>query len=179
MHGNAAFTLLELLVYTALFSFFTLLVAGFCQFVFMTMHQQGGVAERTLKNAVVLDMLFKDVMSASMNVQAWDAERGVFKKELLDDNGKQVTVCVGYEVSVIKDTQKSVRRRAGDYDFDKRIWKKCISSQIGCALSSLHVQLVLSNDQRSVVRAIVDYDDEAESMQHKKMVVALRNRVLV
>lgn len=179
MMKSPAFTLIELLVYTALFSFFTIIVAGFGHIVFTIIKQQSVMTARALHNAVALDLLRRDVMSASMEKSAWDSSAFVFKKESVDTQGALSVVCVGWECTLLKNVQAGVRRSEGVYDFVQRRWKSRTVSLLGCALSDLQLSLELSRDRQRVARAVVRYGDDSARGIRTTEVVKLRNRVLV
>ena len=176
---TTGFTLLELLVYCFLFSFFTILVAGFGQVVFTVIKQQSTKTSNALRNAVVLDLLRRDLMSASMNKINWDTAAFVFKKELVDAHGVFSSVCVGWEGVSLKDVRMGVRRSEGIYDFALRQWKSRSLSALGAAMHDLQLSLKLSNDRQRVVHAIVQYVDDACGGVGKKEIVRLENRVLL
>jgi hypothetical protein len=174
-----AFTLIELLVYVALFSFFTLLITGFGQMVFSIIKQRATKTSGALRNAVVCDLMRKDLMSALMEKDVWDTSAFVFKKECVDAYGRISTVCVGWECVVLKHVQLGVRRSEGIYDFVRHCWKQRTFSLLGCALRDMRLSIELSKDRRRVMRALVRYADDSILGVSRTERVSLRNRVLV
>src|SRR3990172_3540207 len=132
MKHNAAFTLLELVVYCALFSVLTLLVASFCSFIFISLRQTNNRAGMATKNVLALDALRRDVMSACFEKAYWDEQNCVFVKAYIDRQGALKRQCVGWDCVVLANDIPALRRSVGAYDFNNHRWLKRISHPIVC-----------------------------------------------
>ncbi len=177
MKHNAAFTLLELVVYGALFSVLTLLVAGFCSFIFISVRQHHHRATMTTKNMLALDALRRDVMSACCEPAHWDAKQCVFVKEYIDRQGHTQKQCVGWDCVTLSNNTPALRRSVGEYDFKNHQWLRRTSHTVGCWLHDLTMQLEVDKKSAAVLRVHSVYRDQSSNTLATD-VVALRNRVL-
>lgn len=76
--ARPAFTLLELVVYTVLFSIFSLVIFSFLPVVYAPVKQSSRTMVLTIANHLACDLIRKDVMSSSKNLHDWDSEAFVF-----------------------------------------------------------------------------------------------------
>jgi type II secretory pathway pseudopilin PulG len=173
--ARSAFTLIELLIYISLLSLFALLAAGFCQGMYSSLRITQKHSDALLNNALAIDYVYKDVLSASSDKNLWDTENGIFKKEELDARGKSVVSWVGWDLTVLTNGQPGVRRSVGMYDAISHQWRNRHVSVFGCALTSLQIIPELYNNSRSIGRVLITY-----TMSEKKYtrMVMIRNRVV-
>ena len=175
--NKTAFTLLELVVYSVLFSVLTLLIAGFCSFIFISLRQYNHRVTMTTKNMLALDALRRDVMSACFEPAQWDAQRCVFVKEYLDRRGHAQKQCVGWDCVRLSNDTPALRRSVGEYDFKNHQWLRRVSHTVGCWLHDLSMHLEVDKKTAAVQRVHITYRDQSANALATD-VVALRNRVL-
>jgi hypothetical protein len=169
-----AFTLIELLIYISLLSLFALLVAGFCQSMYSSLMVTRKHTDAMLNNALAIDYVYKDVLSASSDKSLWDTDQGIFKKEELSAHGKTAVSWIGWESTVLANGQPGVRRRVGVYDVANHQWRNCHVSVFGCVLASLRI--IPEVKDHSIERVRIEY-----MMAGKKYtcMVIPRNRVVL
>lgn len=164
-----AFTLIELLLYTATFAGFALLLFGFYSTVHKRVCAIKTANSKIVRVNVALTLLQRDLMSASAAVQDWDLKYFIFKRQTLDKSDKPFSVCVGWALD-----RKGLCRKEGVYDFVLQRWSQVTSAFIGDEIISL--ALSLASDEHNNLRVKISYvlRDEKEIRQ---MFVSLRNRV--
>ncbi len=177
MKITKAFTLVELMVYTTLLVFLALLIGGFARVVFIPLAQSGSHMMSTIKVAIALDVMCRDLRSASMNVARWDVDHAVFCKEYLNAQGAPCSVCVSWEVCALKGDKQGLRRSEGTYNFATHQWSAKTVSVIACPLTSLHMQLIMDKHRMYVEHVCVTYVVRNDPMAHS-IVIAPRARVL-
>jgi hypothetical protein len=173
----SAFTLLELLVYATLVSMLALGVGGFCATIYSALIKLQRPACATLETAIVLDVMARDLMSASPSPALWDAKNFVMTCERLDAAYAPVRAQVGWEITVLANGKSGVRRSEGVYNFHTRRWTKRGISIMGCALTALRFELFLSRDQRTIKRARIRYETRDGHVCYHHT-VKLRSRML-
>lgn len=173
--NKKAFTLVELMVYGVLFSIFSLIVFGFCNTVYSFFLLSGRQSTIVIKNSLGIDMLRKDLISASRRLALWDEKRFVLCKEQLDNSGNTMTTSVGWKVVISKNGRSVLQRREGNYSFSGYTWTEASTSNFDSGITSLRMHLILSDDQCSVVRVRIVYS--ADGKQYDE-IITLRNRVV-
>lgn len=173
--NKPAFTIIELLVYATLFSFFILVAFGFVGVIHRFLLQDQQTTQQLLKNALVMDMIYRDCLGANMNADLWDAAHGVWYKEYCDAQGVTSRLCVGWEVVQEKNKPTRIRRNEGLYDFAQHRWIKRSVSGVDSSLTSLVFTLQFSKDCARVIRVVIRGDVEGHIFQRT---VVMRNRVL-
>jgi len=138
MGNKNAFALLELLLYCACS---LVLIGGIFTFFASTQNmlaQQIRFRENTVRMCVVLDMLKRDVMSASYTPHDWSQidknTQGaiLFKKERVDQAGQQAFVCVSWQA-----VPDGVKRVWCDYDLVTKKWVKKQTDYFPCSMTKL------------------------------------------
>jgi len=155
-----AFTLIECAVYMALFSFFAVLVGGFCSSLYMVHQQHCQRIAGRQANDLVLDMFWRDLLSASDNVAEWNMEHGIFTKRFCDESHNQIETCVGWEVFCNNDGHYAARRSEGIYNFKLAQWTSRSVSICGCSLQSLQLTYEMLRDKKHIERVVVHYVDQ-------------------
>ena len=119
MNKRTGFTLIELLIYMALFGFSAYvmissntLLAQWSSWVVERQHGQ-------LQQLLLGDIVMRDVVAASYDLQCWAPEQGIFRKQFLDQHNKPVAYDVGYECSAGR-----CMRLQGVFDYKTKIWQK-------------------------------------------------------
>lgn len=171
MGDRSAFTLIELMVYTALVSIFALAVGGFCSTIYSSLRLTRCPVMRELETELVLDTIAHDVMSASFDAAEWDEHNFVMTCLRLDTAYVPTRVCVGWDMTTLANGQSAVRRSEGVYNFRTSEWTKRSVSIIGCPFKKLGVTLAFSDNHR-VIHARIRYGDEVRR-------VKLRSRELL
>jgi hypothetical protein len=172
-----AFTLLELLVYATLISLLALGVGGFCSTIYSSLIALQRPACATLETAMVLDVMARDLMSASPNPASWDTKNFVMTCDRLDATYAPVRVQVGWEITARVNGKSGVRRSEGIYNFHTHRWTKRGISIIGCTLTALRLELFLSRELRMIKRARIRYETyDGHVCYHHT--VKLRSRML-
>jgi hypothetical protein len=173
----SAFTLLELLVYATLVSLLALGVGGFCSTIYSSLIKLQRPACATVETATILDVIARDLMSSSPSPASWDTKNFVMTCEYLDAAYAPVRVQVGWETTVLANGRSGVRRSEGVYNFHTRRWTKRGISIMGCALSTLRLELFLGRDRRMIKRARIRYEThDGQVCYHHP--VKLRSRML-
>ncbi len=114
---NKGFSLVEFTVYLALFSFISVLflgVASRAQLKFMNVSSE---QENLHRQTIALDLLKRDLMSASQYSTDWDLQQSVFKKLTLIDKNVPQSIGVSWFIG-----NQGLMRAQGEYDFVKHVW---------------------------------------------------------
>ena len=91
-----AFALLEFTIYSGIFSFFVLLIFDFFsreQRHLLLMSKQN---EKIVRNLLAMDLLKRDLLSASSYVEDWDENDFVFRKMTLNKKVQQIVFAGRY-----------------------------------------------------------------------------------
>jgi len=169
IEGRRGFTLLELLIYLSLFSFFAVLLFGF----FLDVHKNLEKSQKNNSNAisvqVALGLLKRDLLCASGLVKDWDFNQNVFKKKILNKNGLPAEISIGYTID-----KKGMIRKEGYYDFKNGRWTQVTYAHVGCEINDLKFLGHLKSD--SLLSGVnIEY---IVSKRKISLFVCLRNRVL-
>jgi type II secretory pathway component PulJ len=162
------FSLLEFVVYLTIFSFVAVLFLGVIsrtQFKFMkNLHEQ----EVLLRQVLAVDLLRRDLMSASILVSDWDVQMGIFKKMTLTKTGHPQCVCVCWYIG-----KTGLTRVQGQYDFGRSEWSGKSSSLVSRSINQLRFLLEKNRKGVWVIYKVMGSDQE------KKIYVKFRNRVVM
>ena len=164
MNKSSAFTLIELMVYTALVSVFALAVGGFCSTIYSALRSMCCPVMRDIEAELVLDTIAHDVMSASSDEAQWDTHNFVMTCQRLDTAYAPTRVCVGWDMTTLANGHPAARRSEGAYNFRTGEWIKWSVSIIGCPFKKLIVTLAI-NDDHHVTHARIRYDDHERSVK--------------
>ncbi len=162
------FSLLEFVVYLGLISFMAVLFLGVVsrtQFRFMkNLHKH----EVLLRQVLAIDLLRRDLMSASMLNSDWDVCNGVFKKMTLTKTGQPQSACVCWFIG-----KTGLSRVQGQYDFCRHEWESKSSSLVCRSIKYIRYMPEKSMKGVWVVYKVVGPNQE------KKIFVRFRNRVVL
>jgi|GEM_PF-3084853 len=167
-HKQPSFTLVELLLYTAMFAFFALLLFGFYSDVYKRITLIKQANSKIVRVTVALDLLRRDLMSASVDLQDWDFKNLVFKKNFLDKNGYPALTFVAWGID-----NKGLWRRDGNYNLSSQSWLKSNVAFLGNEIKTLNVYL--ETDVNRKIRAKVRYS--VDGKVERCFFVLLRNRI--
>lgn len=173
---SSAFTLVEVLVYSVLFSFFACAAYGFVSAMIIWGRASGIKTKALVHHGLLLDLIRRDVMSSSCDSACWDAQAGVFCIEYIDAHEKCAQRAVCWEVCDDPYRLCTVKRSEGDYDFKKHRWKKRSVSYSMASLKQLRFVPVYAHDSRRIARILVVWEDAHHNTGQE--VVVVRNRVL-
>jgi len=182
---HAGFSLVEFLIYTVLFSFIAVLffgVASRAQFKFTT---TTCAQENLLRQVIAIDLLRRDLMSASSIFSDWDVQQNtVFKKMTLTLKNRPQSACVCWFI-----TARGLMRSQGEYDFAKHEWINRTSCIVCQSINS--IKFILQENLTKEFRADEEFLDarkncigvwviykDAGAGQEKKFFVKFRNRVV-
>ncbi len=156
MTGSKAFTLVELLVYTVLFSLLMIGMIGFFQTIYASLRGKNNVVIDQLHNALALDMIKRDCMSASFDPVDWDVERGVFKKYTLTASGSPTSSSIGWQMR-----KGRLCRIEGVYDGINHRWAKRSVSAIKGSIQALQLQPVRASGERHITHVRIRFTVDA------------------
>jgi hypothetical protein len=164
MGRQAAFTLIELMMYTVLVSIVALALGGFCSTIYLSLRNMHGPVMRELEAELVIDTIVHDVMSASFEGAWWDERNFVMTCQRLDSACVPTRVCVGWDMTMLANGNAAVRRSEGVYNFRTNEWTKRSVSIIGCPFKKLGVTLAMNNEH-CVTQVRIRYGDNERSVK--------------
>jgi type II secretory pathway component PulJ len=164
MGNKAAFTLIELMLYTVLVSVVALAIGGFCSTTYISLRRMHCPVMQELEAELVIDTIAHDVMSASYDESAWDVHNFVMTDQRLDAEYVPMRVCVGWDMTTLTNGNPAVRRSEGVYNFRTGEWIKRSVSIIGCPFKKLSVTLTVNNDYH-ITHARIRYGDRERSVK--------------
>jgi len=170
---RSAFTLIELVVYMALLSVFSLMVFGFLSWAHQLLSKRVSLLTSGVSVAAALDVVRRDLMSGSANPTLWHGKACVMTKEFLDQRGSPTSVCVGWDLE-----KGRLRRIEGLYDFTHNRWGQRTFSTVAKGFKSFAMRPILSKDRSRIVSVLIDYELETDAKTVHQEVVRVRNRVL-
>ena len=109
------FTLIELVIYLAIFSIFSLLIFGYISTFYKKVFVDFKENKKIIRNSIVFDLLKRDLVCAKEDCNYWNEKDFVFRKNLL--NGQFTDI----SWQMRKD---GIYRLLGKYDFIKKRWIK-------------------------------------------------------
>ena len=160
-----AFTLIELLIYIASFSFLAVVAFGFLIQTQQQISSKVFQTEQLIRNSIALDLIKRDLMSASLDKSDWDKQNYVFRKIFLSKKGLPRAVCVGWQVN-----DDGLSRLEGIYDFILHKWVRKVVSRVNQNIKNLSIKLNESFCGKYIEQVEVKIDDEVVHT------VCLRNR---
>lgn len=171
---NRAFLLIEVVVYLGLLAFFTLLVFSFYARVYVGAVRQVQAGQTALRELTAVDVMKRDLMSASMQVEDWDLKNNVFVTLSLDDQASPVRRCVGFECG-----RQGLVRVEGTYDFGRQVWIDRTAGLLATPVETVTFNLTGGQGGGPVTGVTVRYQVGGDKGRQKSFFVALRNRVLL
>jgi len=132
MTRQSAFSLLEVVIYLSLFSVVVLILGRFAldTRVFMTTLDKS--LEHTVQEHLFLDVLRRDLVSASPYEKEWGKHDFVFRKRMVDNQGIMFFSDIGYVVK-----KQALLRFEGRYDFAAASWINKTTSLLFNGIASL------------------------------------------
>lgn len=158
-----AFTLIELVIYLAIFSIFSLLALGYLSTFYGKIFKEINENKKTIRNSIVFDLLKRDLVSASPNHSYWNEKEFVFRKKHLN----------GYFTDISWQMRKDgVYRLIGRYDFVKRKWIKKNVARLDFEFYKFNFILNKDATKNFIIGVRILLED-------KEIIIGLRNRRLV
>jgi hypothetical protein len=169
-----AFLLMEMVVYLGLLAFFTLLVFSFYARLYVGAVRQVQVGQTAVRELTAVDVMKRDLMSASMHSEDWDLKNNVFVVLTVDDRGYPGKQSVGYTGA-----QQGLMRNEGTYDFGRQVWVDRTACLLATSVGAVTFSLLGGQDGAPVAGVTVSYQvDRGGKPRQENFFVALRNRVL-
>jgi len=155
-----AFTLVELSMYMALLAILVTVLFGFVNRTQRNLIEAAKSCEQFVRLSTALDLLKRDLASASDSVSDWDVQNFVFKKQMLNLKNEAryglknmvINKAVGWQV-----LKRGLCRIEGDYDFVAKKWGRRVVSFVGREIEELNVNLVFTECGRFVNSVVVNY----------------------
>ncbi len=141
-------TLLEIMLYCALLSMLILYVFRFYTMVHNFVIQEGAAYDVVCRQAIAIDLMRREILSASSKPAEWDDKKNVFKKTYLDVKGNWTSISVGYTI-----LKNRLYRIEGNYNFVQSLWVQKRSCCIGAGFEKIDWQL-LRNELTNSIRGI-------------------------
>lgn len=168
-----AFTLLEFIVYLALFSFISMLFLGIFSRTQLKFIKNSYEQEILLREVIAVDILRRDLISASNSAFDWIIEKGVFKKTTLTKNNHQRELSVCWFIG-----KNGLKRAQGIYNFEKQIWDEKTDCLVCNSIKQINFIPVRSDSEGFYAGFWVVYKSVG-SDQEKKIFVKFRNRFVM
>lgn len=172
MCRRSAFTLIELVWYLAMLVGLLYVIFWFYTLVHKYSFQRLVFCSQIIQDHSVLDVLRRDLLSASVHPNNWDVESIIFKKELVTSFGDENIGWVGW-----RSVNGGVHRMKGLYDPVRKRWIKKRTYFFRCFLHCLTMKLVLDMHTRRIIGVQIQWKNEKQ--QEKRYYVRMRNRVIV
>jgi hypothetical protein len=179
-HG---FTLIEFIAYIGLFSFIAVIFIGLASKSQLSFVSSSSNQEILLRQSIALDLLRRDLMSASFLASDWDigcdvqddTQGRVFKKNVLSDKNVAQELCVCWTIGV-----QGLLRVEGDYNFETHEWAKRSSCLICKTIKRISIEplyMKIRASGRGILSGVwVTY--QTSGAQERRFFIKLRNRIL-
>ena len=172
IRAKESFVLIEVLVYLTLSLFLVLLLFSFFSLIQKKLTVYTVFQESVVRDSLVMDVLHRDLVSASMDRSDWNEREFVFKKEMINKKRQPVVVWVGWKV-----VDKGVWRTEGVYDNVIKRWGKRYTRLFGCKINQLQMRLQLCNKRNNVEQITIRYTKKHDDRWYEES-VRFRNRIL-
>lgn len=160
------FTIIELLIYMVAFSGFTILLFSFLITTHKNIFKEFCKNEKIIKNSTALELLERDLISASTNIVNWDVKNFVFNQQIMDKNGNAVNCSVGWKSGVI-----GLKRFEGEYNFLLKKWNKKITSVVANYIVGFNLELIVNKKTKLIDSVLV-------TLGQNKKNINLRNKIV-
>ncbi len=134
---NDGFTLLEVVVYCALFSLLVFSVLRFVNITFRDSYDLHHYYQQKMQHTLALDVLRRDIWHAGYKKQDWDFVQGVMRTYRLTKTKEIRIKDVGWLVK-----KNKLFRQEGEYDFLNHRWKKKSARVVARAFKNFSLQLL-------------------------------------
>ena len=162
-YKSKGFTLIELIIYLAIFSIFSLLAFGYISTFYRKIFTEINENKKIIRRSIVFDLLKRDLVSASPNCSYWNEKKFVFRKKHL--NGQFTDI----SWQMRKD---GVYRLLGKYDFVKKKWIKKNVARLDFEFYKMRFFLNKDATKNFVSNVKILLSDD------KEIIVCLRNKRL-
>jgi hypothetical protein len=169
INNNAAgYSLLTLLVYSALLSGIAVLIMPYAIRIHMTIKHQQENTRLCIQRAIALDSLVYDIQTASALCTDWH----------MLASSQLIMRCHDYHVSWIIEKAKLIRIE-GVYDITSKLWHTYTKSFITSGIDHLQIMLHKNNIMPEYVSAVTVHLADSSGIYHATRNVVLPNRVLL
>jgi type II secretory pathway component PulJ len=170
-----AFSLLELMIYLGLgLLFSTILFSCFTTFqIYFT--QQTIFYDKTIRTLLALDLVKRDLMSASTRAEDWSPS-GIFAKETLNQKNNEQTLSVYWSIK-----KNRLQRIEGAYNHVQKKWSKKKTSFLGGFVSNFSLTPVTdTQDSTRIIGVTLRYQLRTNRASHldDETYIQLRSRVM-
>ena len=155
-----AFTLIELVVYLAIFSVFSLLIFGYVSTFYKKVFIDFKENKKIIRNTIVFDLLKRDLICASESCDHWNEKDFVFRKKHLNGQFTDVSWQMRKE---------GIYRLLGKYDFVGKKWIKKNVAKLDFDFYKFSFILNKDITSKSISSVNISFDS-------KEIFVYLRNR---
>ncbi len=178
---HPAFTIIEVTLYTAINTILVIIIFSVVTNIQKTMLEQQNIRTYAIQDTLVLSLLWRDIISASCNSSLWEREKLIFKREIYDQQGKEVETWIGWECCN-QASKRGLNRIEGLYNHQEHRWlHKKKTDFFGCSLTDIAHNMLISPKTALVTGVTMSYASNAvPDSNSKKMTffIALRNRLL-
>lgn len=162
---NNAATLLECSIYLGCSALLSLLIFSFSSQTYRYFVEVRNIFCTKLREELALDVVRRDLLSATRCVGNYVPDRFIFKKEFIDESGVLSSCFVGWERC-----NDGVKRIEGDYDVTAMRWRRRIVSKLPARFSFLYMVLILDKQCGDVRGCIVTWMTEGGNERHQEYV---------
>ncbi|MBX9831359.1 prepilin-type N-terminal cleavage/methylation domain-containing protein [Candidatus Babeliales bacterium] len=166
----SGFTLVEVTVYLALSSILACLAFSLFNQTSLSIAQRSATHEDLVRTAIFVDLLKRDLASASMRPADWVAKDAMFKQEFIDPRGNLESQWVSWSVS-----KDGLIRSYGLYESIKKEWVRKQTDFFGCGVTAVSFEPVINRDTNCVEAVAVTYEQQNKIYQ---ATVPLQNRII-
>ncbi len=167
-----AYSLFELIIYLSLFSFIAMLFLGVISRTQLRLMKSAYKQEILLRQVLAIDLLRRDLISASTLSPEWVEQEGIFKKITLTSKNQQQEVSVCWFIS-----KNGLMRAQGKYNFAKHEWNSKSECLVCKTIKQINFILVKSDLEGFCFGVWVLYKGEGFD-QEKRAFVRFRNRII-
>ncbi|MBY0353467.1 prepilin-type N-terminal cleavage/methylation domain-containing protein [Candidatus Babeliales bacterium] len=167
----SGFTLVEVTVYLALSSILACLAFSLFNQTSLSIARRSAAHQDLVRTTIFVDLLKRDLASASMQSADWVAKRATFKQEFIDPRGNLESQWVSWSVS-----KDGLMRSYGLYEPAKKQWARKQTDFFGCGVTEVRLEPVINRDTNCVEAVAVTYEQQSKIYQ---ATVPLQNRIIV
>jgi hypothetical protein len=170
--NSGGFSILELSLYVALVVIVIPLIFSFFNKTQNAILKNISFQEQIIRNAVVIDLLKRELMSAKTSQEDWDIQQNIFRKESINTKGYIIQTWVGWKI-----TKKGLIRRAGVYDPNVHKWIKKNDTLFICSIKKLTFFPKSLEEKQEITGITVQYQDSFDkNSKTNEEFIRLRNR---
>lgn len=178
---SPAFTLLEIMLYMVIQSILLLAVLTVVTQVQKTIIQQKNVRSQILNNRLVLDLIERDIISASCQEHDWQTHKLIFKQETIDQHNRLTLSWISWEPCTLHN-KSGIKRIEGLFDPVLHVWRsKKKTDFFDCTIIRLTHALIHDSKTNTIKATKLIYYCKAPMGKLETLnvlVVNLRNHII-